>query len=98
MPVRSCLHDVGPAPGHYLVPKYHVANESIVLLHREQAAQILLREVVFSEPSQNQNMEAGIPKPLEWIALERGCNVAIMLTEQSGIALDHVLQQQAANI
>jgi hypothetical protein len=54
--------------GNEFLPESHVPYESIVLLHRKQAAQIFFSKLVFPYSAQHEDVKAGVPPELVWVS------------------------------
>ena len=68
--------------GNEFLPESHVPYEPIVLLHRKQAPQIFLRELVFTYSAQHEDVKTGVPPELVRIRAGRGLNEAIMFSKE----------------
>src|SRR5262249_6673372 len=78
--------------------EHHVADESIVLLHAEQAQHIALRELHLPDGAQDEYVKASVPEPLEVIALLGRHDVAIMGVEERGISVQHALEHELPHL
>ena len=75
---RARLKHVGHASRQYLFPKNHMTDKSVILLLPEQTPHVAMCEFNFIKSAQDKDVKAGVPEPLELVALFGWHDIAIV--------------------